>query len=375
MNAKRFPSVSAIRVPVLPFAVVCITAFLLFPGCGDKGTGPATEGDFWGEIDTFVTERMNPDGAGFGIAVVQDGKVVFIKGWGKANIAESLPFSPDSPTNLASLTKQFTAAAILILYEQDSLDLSAKIGDYFSEFPPAWSEITVHHLLTHQSGIPNYTTLVEAGAASYDGLTNQNALDLILQSGNLEFTPGEQSNYSNTGYVILAMLVEKISRMTYPDFLREKIFEPLGMQSTFVRREAIALPQNAAFSYDENNVFYDYDCYVYGDGGIYSTLNDVVKWDRALYTDQIIRQSTLELAYSGYTGGENNYGYGWMIGSHGGYPSYRHGGFFLGFLNYIYRVPGKNFMYLVLSNGGVFSNDGFGTWTDDLKDRIFDHCL
>lgn len=358
----------------LCIAYILFTATFLGNGC-DNSTDPVSEGEFWAELDSYITERVNTDGAGYSILVAQNSEITFSKGWGLANIDKALPCTPDTPIELASLTKQFTAFAVLILYEQDLLDLDTKIVDYFPEFPQAWSEITVHHLLIHQSGIPNYTDLIPATAAGYDGLTNQKALDLVLKNSNLEFPPGQQTRYSNTGYLILALLIEKISQVTYSDFLEEKIFGPLEMQSTFVHDEISVIPVGAALPYNENNRLYDYEWFSYGAGGIYSTLNDMFKWDRSLYREQIISQSTLALAFTGYTGGQNNFGYGWMVGSYAGVPSFRHGGFGLGILNYIYRVPGENFMYLMLSNGGVFANNGFDTWTNEVMDRIFAHCL
>jgi len=352
-----------------------IFAYIVLTSCNDNSTNPLSEQEFWQEIDAFVTEHMNPEGSGYGITVIKDGEMLFSQGWGMANIADGIPFTSNTPTNLASLTKQFTAVAVLILFEQDSLDLDDTILNYFPEFPAEWSEVTVHHLLTHQSGIPNYTDSIDSTPQDYDGLTNQMALELVLQNSSLDFTPGKQTSYSNTGYLILALLIEKISGKDYPDFLQENIFAPLEMQSTFVKIKEAVNPPNLALPYDENNGLYNVDCYIYGDGGIYSTLNDMFKWDQALYTDQIISQTTLQLALAGYTGGSNNYGYGWMVGSYGGYPSYRHGGFFLGFLNYIYRIPGKDFTYLMLSNGGVFANNGFESWTEEVKDRIFARYL
>ncbi len=375
MNDKVYP-LSIVMLKMLIILVLLLNTTILFiTGCDDKGTDPITEEEFWNGIDLYITERMNTVGSGYGILVVQNGEIIFGKGWGMSNIADGIPFTPNTPIDLASLTKQFTAVAILILYEQDLLYLDMKIVDYFPEFPATWSEVTVHHLLTHQSGIPNYTDFVPESAAGYDGLTNQMALELVLQNSNLEFPPGEQTQYSNTGYLILAMLVEKISQMKYSDFLNEMIFSPLNMHSTFVHDGSSVLPPNAALPYDENNRLYEYEWYTYGAGGIYSTLNDMFKWDQSLYSELIISKSAMQLATTGYTGGQNNYGYGWMVGSYSGYPSHRHGGFGLGILNYIYRVPGKNFMYLMLSNGGVFANNGFDTWTNEVMDRIFAHCL
>jgi len=375
MNVKEYSLSIVMWKNIIILALLLSTTVLFINGCDDKGTDPISEEEFWNDIDTYISERMNSDGSGYGITVVQNGEIIFSKGWGMSNIAEGFPFTPDTPIDLASLTKQFTAVAVLILYEKDLLTLDMKIVNFFPEFPATWSEVTIHHLLTHQSGIPNYTEFVPATAAGYDGLTNQIALELVLQNGNLGFPPGEQTQYSNTGYLILAMLIEKISQMSYSEFLEEMIFSPLNMHSTFVHDETSVLPANSALPYDENNRLYEYEWYTYGAGGIYSTLNDMFEWDQSLYTELLISKSTMQLATTGYTGGQNNYGYGWMVGGYEGNYSYRHGGFGLGILNYVYRVPGKNFMYLMLSNGGVFANNGFDTWTNEVMDRIFVHCL
>ena len=326
-------------------------------------------------MDAYVTEHMDPAGSGYGILVIHDGAIAFTRGWGMANIETGIHFSPDTPSAIASLTKQFTAMAVLILYEREELTLETAIRSILPELPAEWSEITVHHLLTHQSGIPNYTDITGDTPEAIDGLTNQDALDLVLQDPTLDFPPGTNMSYSNTGYIILAMMVERLTGMSYAELLHETIFQPLGMMATFVSDESVVYPSNTAQPYDEHNQLYEYALYTYGDGGIYMTLNDYFKWDRALYTDDIVQQSTLELAFTGYTGGDNNYGYGWMVGSHHGSKSLRHGGFSTGFLNYVLRIPEQRFTYLFLSNGGVFANDGFDTWTSELMDEILAHYL
>ncbi len=356
-------------------AVFLLVIAVWVSGC-DRPVGRSeTEAEFWERMETFVTERMNPAGSGFGFIVIHDGAVAFTRGWGMANIETAVPFSSDTPCRTASLTKQFTAVAILILYERDLLTLQTPIVSIFPEFPAAWSAITVHHLLTHQSGIPNYTAITGDSPEAIDGLTNQAALDLVMADPTLDFTPGEQTAYCNTGYLILAMLVERLTGQSFPDFLHDEIFEPLGMSSTFVRHASSVVPSNVAQPYNEQNQRYQYSLYTYGPMGIYTTFNDYFQWDQALYTDQIIRQSTLELAFTGYTGGQDNFGYGWMVGRYDSSPSYRHGGFSTGYLNYVYRVPARQFTYLFFSNGGVFANDGFDTWTSELMDSIFDFYL
>jgi len=351
--------------------LIPVTALLIFAIISCSEDSPTrSETDLWNDVNNLVSNKMNPGGSGYGILVVKNGAIAFAKGWGMANIQNSIPFTADTPINIASITKQFTATAILILYERGLLDLQEKIIGYFPEFPASWSSITVHHLLTHQSGIPNYSDLLN-GWEEYEGLTNEQALDLAVQQNDLDFQPGQGYSYSNTGYIVLAILIEKITNMSYPEFMKQNILTPLQMSFTFVQSASTIYPATTAISYNEYNQPYNYNIYTYGDGGIYSTLNDMFKWDLALFGNQIVSQATLQLAFTGYTGGNDNYGYGWMISSYNGYPSQRHGGYTMGNLNYIYRVPGKNFTYLMLSNGGVFANNGFETWTTEVQDMIF----
>jgi CubicO group peptidase (beta-lactamase class C family) len=374
MKYRKRPSVSVAPSYVLRAAVLLFALSALFSGCDSQGPSE-TEAEFWARMEAYVTERMDPEGSGFGFVVISEGAVAFARGWGMANIETGIPFSANTPSNAASLTKQFTALAVLTLYERQMLTLETPILSILPELPAAWSDITVHHLLTHQSGIPNYTDITGDDPADIDGLTNQAALDLVLADPALDFPPGTSTSYSNTGYIVLAMIVERLSGMSYADFLDENIFEPLGMTATFVSDGSVVHPANTAQPYDEHDQLYEYSMYTYGPGGIYTTLNDYFIWDQALYTDALVQQATLDLAFTGYTGGQNDFGYGWMVGHYGGARSLRHGGFGTGWLNYVYRVPDREFTYLFLSNGGVFANDGFDTWTSELMDEIFSYYL
>jgi CubicO group peptidase (beta-lactamase class C family) len=355
-------------------AILILAVVTLVPACGT--TGPSeTEAEFWTRMDAFVSARMDPEGSGFAFAVMHDGSIAHARGWGMADIATGVPFSPDTPTEAASLTKQFTAVAVLMLRDEGRFTLETPIRTLLPELPAAWAAVTIHHLLTHQSGIPNYTAITGDEPEAIDGLTNQAALELVLADPTLDFPTGTSTAYSNTGYILLAMLVERLTNTTFGEYLQTNIFGPLGMSASFVNDGSRALPANAARPYDEQNRLYDYALYTYGAGGIYTTLTDYAKWDQALYTDDLLPQSTLELAWTGYTGGRDNFGYGWMTGSHRGSKSLRHGGFSTGFLNYVVRVPAKRFTYLFFSNGGVFANDGFDTWTTELMEEIFDYYL
>ena len=191
--------------------------------------------------------------------------------------------------------------------------------------------------------------------------------------------PGQDAAYSNSGYILLGILIERISGKPYPVFMKEEIFTPLGMDSTFVRHEGIAYPENTALPYDDGNHLIVDMGSTYGDSGIYSTLNDMYLWDQALYTERLLRSGTWKIALTNYTRGDLDYGYGWMIGLDGLSPSYRHGGFEPGgwgrgvdggYLIHYYRVPALSFSRLMISNGGVFANNGFRTWTDEVDRKL-----
>ena len=147
--------------------------------------------------------------------IIKDGEIKLGKGYGMANIEAELSFDSNTPSNLASLTKQFTATAVLILVEREFLNLDTKIIEHFSELPSIWSEITIHHLMTHQSGIPNYTDFIQNNMVQTQGLTTQDIFERIIQRNSLDFIPGEQVSYSNSGFLILALLVERITNMSF----------------------------------------------------------------------------------------------------------------------------------------------------------------
>ncbi|MFC1530345.1 serine hydrolase domain-containing protein [Gemmatimonadota bacterium] len=351
-----------------------LTVSFLASGCGLLGPCE-TEAEFWTRMEAYVTKRMDPAGSGFGFLVMHEGEIAYSNGWGMANIETGIPFSSDTPTAAASLTKQFTGVAILMLCERELLTLETPLLSILPELPTEWSGVTIHQLLIHRSGIPNYVAITGEGPEDLDGLTNGSALDLVLADPALDFNPGEGTAYSNTGYILLAMVLEQLTGETFADFMREEIFEPLGMTETYINDGSAEHPSDVARPYDEQNRMLDYSLHTCGDGGIYTTLNDYAKWDQALYTDSLVQRSTLNLAFRGYTGGDSNFGYGWMVGKHRRWKALRHGGFVAGHLNYVFRVPEKRFTYLFLSNGGVFANNGFGTWTDHLKDEIFDYFM
>lgn len=282
------------------------------------------------------------------VLVAEHGRVIYERGFGKADIKRNIVFTPDSPTYLASLTKQFTAMAVMMLAEQHKLSYDDPLSKYFPEFPAYAAKITIRHLLNHTSGIPDYVGL----GLERPGLTNQDVLSSLIQQGSLRFPPGEKFEYSNSGYVLLALIVEKISGQPYGLFLHEKIFAPLEMKHTFLYdKPHSGIPR--AVGYNRFDDVYDYDLLTYGEGGIYSTVADLFKWDQALYTERLVKRSTLDEAFTRgklNDGSSVNYGFGWAIAEYSGETILAHAGRYGGFNSYIKRFPHERATIIFLTN-------------------------
>ncbi|MGF7045612.1 CubicO group peptidase (beta-lactamase class C family) [Paenibacillus sp. DS2015] len=235
-----------------------------------------------------------------GIALVaQDGNVLLKKGYG--NAGKGKLNRPDMKSRIASITKSFTASAIMKLVEQGKLSLDDPLSLYIPDFPRG-NEITIHMLLSHTSGIP-------ANFTREEGMTIEQTLAEI-KAKKLDFEPGTSFKYSNGGYVLLASIVEQVSGMIYGDYLQQIVFDPLGMKETGVASPKLKVIQGYVL---KDNQWNEAGYYVSqsGTGTLYSTVDDLLKWDRALYTDEILSQSSLNKMFTPYS--VKNYGYGWMI--------------------------------------------------------------
>ncbi len=309
-------------------------------------------------INTFVNTFISNDSPGLSMIVVKENQPLFKKSYGMADIEKQLPVHSGTPFYLASVSKQFTAMCIMILEERGLLDYDDQLKTHIPEIPNHWDAITIHHLLTHQSGIFDYLNDLELYA---EGITNTQMLDALIQHGELEFTPGAKYEYSNSGYLILAIIVDRVSGQPFQAFLRENIFEPLGMNNSLGYDESRPDLPNRAIGYLNNGKPHDYDILTMGDGGMFSTIDDLYKWDQSLYTDQLVNSATLELAFTSHE--SKGYGYGWDIRSQYGSERHAHGGAFNGFRTQITRFPEKQFSVIILSNGTY-------EWVGDLHDEI-----
>ncbi len=286
------------------------------------------------------------------------GEVLLSKGYGMANLEHSIPNTPQTKFRLASITKQFTAAAILKLQEQNLLDVNNSLSTYLPDYPNG-QQITVHQLLNHTAGIPNYTSFDDLDMKKRIGMKLD---DLITWFSDrpLEFTPSDRFSYSNSGYVILTKIIETVSHQSYADYLQQYIFEPPEMtDSGYDRHETIL--QNRASGYISTGEGYQNAEYIdmsipSGAGGLYSTVEDLYKWERSLHTDTVLNKSSRDAMFAStikVPAEENEqayYGYGWFLDTQHDRHRISHDGGIEGFRTHLARYPNEQIAIIVLGN-------------------------
>lgn len=305
-------------------------------------------------IDDFVRAEMRRQHIpGVAVAVIQHGAVVHAQGYGKANIELGVPVTTETVFQSASLGKHFTAAAILLQIEDGKLSLSDPITRFFPEAPKNWGTITVYHLLTHTSGIPDYAGLVDL---RHD--YTEDDIARLTWAQPLEFAPGARWSYCNTGYVLLGAIVRKVSGTSYGDVLAQRVFKPLGMSTARVASQADIVPNRAAgYRLDggtlKNAEWVAPTLAALADGGLMFSLRDLIAWDgamraRALLTpkswDQMLQPVRLT------SGATWPYGFGWFLKERGGAPLQEHEGTAPGVRTLLSRFAGDDLSIIVLTN-------------------------
>jgi CubicO group peptidase (beta-lactamase class C family) len=301
-------------------------------------------------IEKFMAE-LNRRGQFNGAVLVADRQgVVYRGGFGIANRASNSTFTPDTPSCLASLSKPLTALAVMMLAEQGSIKYDNHISEYIPELPPALGVVTVRQLLTHTSGIPDYSDL----NVEHPGMTNAEVLRALTRVDHTEFQPGEKYRYSNSGYVLLGILVERVSGTPLSDFLQNKIFGPLRMLRSFVLTNDQQRGEDVARAYSGFGTPDDYQAFVTGDGGVYSTVDDLYLLDRSLYTDTLVRQSALAEAFTpaSVRQGNTTYGFGWNVKEEDFGKRVWHTGSTAGFRAFIERRLADHSVVIMLTNVG-----------------------
>jgi CubicO group peptidase (beta-lactamase class C family) len=328
------------------------------------------------EVDKLFASWPEGDAPGAAVVIIQDGQVLHKKGYGLANLKTKAAVGAQTVFRLASITKQFTATAIMMLAERGRLSYDDTLAGLLPEFSASARKITIRHLLTHTSGLPDYEKLfLQSGKINEDypraskpneqdfEPTSRDVLDLLAQQP-LLFAPGDEWEYGNSGYVVLAQLVERISGQSFSQFLNEHIFLPLGMNSSFLYdwTQAEAPHQATSYALEEDGyqaIEYTPLNRIYGQDGIYSTVDDMIKWCRSLDTSQLVKASSQEEAFT--SGGLNvgagtGYGFGWFIGNTLGLQRVAHTGSWAGYRNLLAYYPQEHFIALVLTNFAEFDD-------------------
>jgi len=298
------------------------------------------------------------------VLVAEAGRVIYQDGFGYANVDSKERLEPKSVFRLASISKQFTAMCIMILEEQGKLDYDDDLQEYLPELE--YEGITIRHVLWHTSGLPSYMDFMpKHGFGDDDDYINDDVLKtMATHHPEREFEPGERYKYSNTGYLLLASVVERASGVQFNEFLQQNIFDKIGMSSStipFGENQFVDMA-NRVRGYNRtkdggfvDNDYVDFEYDVYGDGGVFSSVIDLFKWNEALSTEKLVTSDTIEEAYKPYVlndGSVGDYGFGWSVSEVDGSKIVEHSGSWIGFRTYILRDVTNNHCVIVLTNLG-----------------------
>jgi CubicO group peptidase (beta-lactamase class C family) len=312
-------------------------------------------------IDRYLQSEMRRQHIpGISLAVVKNGKPLYVKSYGVATLEHDVPATPQTVYQIGSVGKQFTAVAVMMLADEHKLDLDDPLSKYLPDIPPSWSKVTLRLMLNHQSGIPQFTT---PERQLLDLVHDYTDLELIrLASGQpLDFEPGTDVSYSDTGYVLLGFVINRVAGMFYGDFLQQRIFGPLGMRQTRIISDKDIVPHRASgYEQGENGALYN-QTYVSpalnrtADGSLYSTVLDLIKWDRALYGDAVLPQAELERMWriDPHRNGQRplyHFGYGWENNRLRDQRLVEYDGNWQGFQAAMSRYVDKRLTIIVLTN-------------------------
>lgn len=303
------------------------------------------------EVDALMHAYAG-DVPGASVLVLRDGEPILRRSYGLANVEEHVAATPAVNYRLASVTKQFTAAAILLLAEDGKLKLNDPIRKWLPTLPDAADAITIRQVLSHMSGLIDYEDVIPPAMTAQ--LHDADVLKILESQNRTYFPPGTGYRYSNSGYSLLALIVGRASGKDFASFLRERIFKPLGMNNTVAYEEGISTVVNRAFGYSEANGSWartdqSQTSAVLGDGGIYSSIDDLAKWDAALYDERLLSAESRKLAFTPVTPTDDpavEYGMGWRITG----ETLWHSGETMGFRNVIVRYPQRHMSVIVLTN-------------------------
>ena len=325
-------------------------------------------------VDDLFSAYTGASVPGASLMIIQDGHVIVRGAYGTADLERHIAATPETDYRLASVSKQFTATAIMLLAKDGKLRFDQPIHDFLPELPSATSAVTIRHLLNHTSGLVDYEDLIPESRTTQ--LNDQDVLSYVASKDSLYFPAGSQYRYSNSGYVLLGMVVARASGMSLPAFLRTRIFAALGMDATVMHVEGADTVPHRAFGYSpRGGSFAQTDqsltSATLGDGGIYSNIDDMRRWDEALARNTLVDSAMMREATTPPQlpeGAATEYGFGWFIDRYRGEPRWRHTGETSGFHNAIMRFPARHLTVIVLTNRSSGEPDA-------IAERIADRLL
>ena len=290
------------------------------------------------EFDKMLSEKFKPGETGCAALVAKNGQIIYKKAFGMANLELNVAMQPDMVFRIGSITKQFTAVAILQLMEQGKLSLQDDITKFIPDYPTQAYTITIEHLLTHTSGIKSYTSTADYLKSARTDLKPEELIALFRNQP-MEFAPGTKWNYNNSGFFLLGYIIEKVSGKTYAEYIQDNFFTPLGMTGSCYGSDTKII-KNRAYGYQPGkdgveNAEYLSMLLPYAAGSIQSTVEDLFKWNQAVHSYKLVKKETLDKAFTEYkltNGKGTSYGYGWALSQIQGSPTIEHGGGINGYL-------------------------------------------
>lgn len=314
----------------------------------------AQQSDLTSRVDSLVAAELKAQRIpGVAVAVLRGGQVVLAKGYGFANLEHQVPVRPETVFQSGSIGKQFTATLVMMLAEQGKLRLDDPITKYLPGSPAAWNAVTVRHLLTHTGGMTDYPD-------DFDFRRDFTEEELLQRAAAipLAFKPGDQWSYSNLGYLVLGVLIHKVSGTFYGDMLEARVFGPLGMATAMVIDEAAIVPNRAAgYRIDKGEILNQEwvapTLNTTADGALYLSVLDMAKWDEALYGERLLKRASLEEMWTPVTlnnGQPRDYGFGWRVGRVRTHRLIEHGGAWQGFTSFIARYVDQRLTVIVFTN-------------------------
>jgi CubicO group peptidase (beta-lactamase class C family) len=330
---------------------LCIAAY--FAGATFTAQGQEVLQSYSTDADALVQTYVVANAFTGTVLVAKDGSVLFEKAYGLANREWDAPNTLDTKFRIGSMTKQFTAAAVLQLAEQGKLNIDDPVSKYYTDAPTSWSKITIRDLLTHTSGIPEITDLPD-----YSMFITQNTTPLgiinRIRDKPLEFQPGTRFKYDNTGYIVLGYVIEKVSDGTYADYIQQHIFKPLGMKNSgYDVADSIIMHRASGYEWRDgrwHNAPYISMTVPFAAGGLYSTVGDLLTWDQALYSNKLLNEASLKEMFTPNKPNLSYYGFGWEIMEDRGHRFIWHGGVVNDFHSMISRYPDERLTIILLSN-------------------------